>query len=461
MTTPCRTPVNELTKYNHMDYKELTESLVARCLRLGADSAEVYLQTGRNLSIRVRNADIETIQEASTAGIGIRVIVDGKTGFSHSNDMNRKSLDDSISRAIAFAKLTTPDESNILPSDAGYTDVQGLYDPQIAQVSMDRKIEMALKVEELAMQDPRITHSSGSSFGEREGEVYIANSSGLSKNYKSSICSVGLGVVAEKGDQRRTGWESSARRFFADLESLEEIAASAARKAWELLDPQMVRTQRAPVIFDSSVASSLLGGVITAVNGERVLQGASFLQSSMDRQFASSLLTITDDGTRPKGLGSSPFDGEGVPTAKRVLIENGVLRGFLYNTQVAARAGVKSTGNASRGGYSSLPGIGTHNIYLEPGNYSQEDIIAATDRGLLLKGVTGYGINPVTGNFSGGATGMWIENGRIAYPVEGLAIAGSAEQILMGIDMMGNDRDLNRSFASPSFRIAEMQIGGA
>ena len=444
-----------------MNYKELAENLVERSLRLGADSAEVYLQTGRNLSVRIRNADIETIQEAATAGVGIRVIVDGKTGFSHSNDMSRGALDDSISRAIAFARLTTPDESNVLPSDTGYTGVDGLYDPEIARVSMDRKIEMALKLEELAMQDPRITHSSGSSFGEREGEIFIANSNGISKNYRSSFCSVGVGVVAEKGDQRRTGWESSGRRFFADLESLDDIAASAAQKAWELLDPQMVRTQRAPVIFDSLVASSLLRGVIAAVNGERVLQGASFLQNSMDQQFASSLLTITDDGTRAKGAGSSPFDGEGMPTQKRVLVERGVLRGFIYNTQVAARAGIESTGNASRGGYTRLPGIGTHNIYLATGDHSQEEIISATPTGLLLKGVTGYGLNPVTGNFSGGASGFWIENGKIAFPVEGLTVAGNAEQILNGIDMMGNDIDMNRSFASPSFRIAEMQIGGA
>ncbi len=444
-----------------MNYKELAETLVERSLRLGADSAEVYLQTGRNLSIRIRNSDIETIQEAATAGVGIRVIVDGKTGFSHSNDMSRSALDDSISRAIAFARLTTPDESNVLPSDAGYTEVEGLYDPEIARVSMDRKIEMALKVEELAMQDPKITHSSGSSFGEREGEIFIANSKGISKTYRSSFCSVGVGVVAEKGDQRRTGWESSARRFFGDLESLEDIASGAAQKAWELLDPQMVRTQRTPVIFDSSVASSLLGGVISAVSGERVLQGASFLQNSMDQQFATSLLTITDDGTIAKGTGSSPFDGEGVPTRKRVLVENGVLRGFLYNTQIAARAGAESTGNASRGGYTRLPGIGTHNIYLASGIHSQEDIISATDRGLLLKSVTGYGLNPVTGNFSGGVSGFWIEKGKIAFPVEGLTAAGSAEQILNGIDMMGNDIDMNRSFASPSFRIAEMQIGGS
>ncbi len=444
-----------------MDYKELTVQLVNRCLRQGADAAEVYLQTGRNLSVRVRNADIETIQEAASSGIGFRVIVDGKMGFSHSNDLSRSALDNTISRAIAFARLTTPDDSNVLPSDPGFTDVEGLYDPEIARVSMETKIDMALALEDLAMKDPKITHSSGASWGERESEVFIANSNGLSKTYKSSMCSVSVGVVAQKGDQRRTGGESSSRRFFADLEPLEEIAESAAQKAWELLDPRMVPTQRTAVIFDTSVAASLLRGVIVAINGERVLQGASFLQDSMNQQFATPLLTITDDGTVPKGSGSSPFDGEGVPTRKRVLVENGVLRGFLYNTQVAARAGAESTGNASRGGYTSLPGIGTHNLYLGTGDHSQEEIIAATGRGLLLKGVTGYGINPVNGNFSGGATGFWIENGRIAYPVEGLTIAGSASQILNGIDMMGNDIDMNRVFASPTFRVAEMQIGGA
>ena len=444
-----------------MDYKKLTVKLVDKCLSLGADSAEVYLQTSRNLSIRVRNADIETIQEASSGGVGFRVIVDGKMGFSHSNDLSEQALNDTISRAVAFAKLTTPDESNILPSDNRLTRVEGLFDPEISGISMERKIDMALAIEKHAMNDPKITHSSGSSFGEREGEVFIANSGGLSKSYKSSICSLGVGVVAEKDDQRRTGGEYCSRRFFSDLEPLEEIAEKAARKAWELLDPRMVKTQRAAVIFDPSVAPSLLQGVIAALNGERVLQGASFLKDSLNEQFASPLLSVTDDGTKPKGIGSAPFDGEGVPTAKRVLIENGILKGFTYNTRVAARAGVESTGNASRGGYTNLPGIGTHNLYLTAGQYSQEEIIAATPRGLMLKGLTGYGIDPVSGNFSGGATGFWIENGKILYPVEGLAIAGSADQILNGIDMMGSDIDMNRSFASPTLRIAEMQIGGS
>jgi len=203
-----------------------------------------------------------------------------------------------------------------------------------------------------------------------------------------------------------------------------------------------------------------LGGILGAINGERVLQGASFLAKKIDQKIASDLLTIIDDPTLKKGLGSKPFDGEGVPTQKRIIVDKGVLKGFMYNTIAAKRAGVKSTGNASRGGFTSLPGIGPHNLYMAAGKSSPEEIIKATKKGLLLKGVTGYGINPVNGNFSGGASGFWVENGKVAFPVRGLTIAGTAEDMLNAIDMLGNDLDLNRSFTSPTFRIKEIQIGG-
>jgi PmbA protein len=325
---------------------------------------------------------------------------------------------------------------------------------------MEKKINMALDPEKLAMKTAGITKSSGAGYGEGETEIFIANSNGLLKNYKSSGCSLGVSVVAEKENQKNTGNEYCSRVFFSDLLSLEEISSVAVQKALELLDPVMIETQKAAVIFDPDVARSLFGGIITAINGERVLQGASFLKDFLNKPFASPLLTIIDDGTRPKSMGSAPFDGEGVPTGKNVIVEKGLLKSFIYNTQAAKRAGVKSTGNASRGGFSSLPGIGTHGIYLQPGNSPVNEIIAATRKGLLLREVTGYGIDPVSGNFSGGASGLWIVNGEIAHPVKGVTIAGKALDILKAIDMMGNDIDMNRTFAAPTIRIAEMQIGG-
>ena len=208
------------------------------------------------------------------------------------------------------------------------------------------------------------------------------------------------------------------------------------------------------------MGGALLGGILAAVNGERVLQGASFLARSLGQKIGSELLTVIDDGTRPKGLASRPFDGEGVPTRKQAVVEKGVLKTFLHNSRTAKRAGVASTGNASRGGFTSLPDIGAANFFLAPGTTPAEEIIRSTARGLLLKEITGYGINPVTGHFSGGASGLWIEEGKVVFPVKGLTIAGTAQEIFNGLDLLGDDLDLDQAFATPSFRIASLQIGG-
>lgn len=443
-----------------MDYKSLAEQLVKKCVKKGADAAEVYIESGRELSLEVRNGDIETAQETSAHGAGFRVFVKGKMAFSHCNDFSDPALDNAIQSAITFAKTTTPDENNILPDEKEVAAVADLYDPKISEVPMEQKVAMAKEIEKLALKDARITKSAGSGFYENEGEIFLANSYGLVKSYKASACTWGVSVVAEKGDQKSSGGEYCSRRFFDDLKAAEEIAGKAAKDAYQMLDPRMVKTQKAAVIFDPDVAFAILGGILAAINGERVLQGASFLAKMMDQKIACEMLTLIDDGIKPRGLGSKPFDGEGVPTQKRIIVDKGVLKGFLYNTIVAKRAGVKSSGNASRGGFTSLPGIGAHNFYMAAGEIHPEEIIKATKTGLLLKGVTGYGINPVNGNFSGGAEGFWIENGKIAFPVKGLTIAATAEEMLNSIDMVGNDLDLNRSFTSPTFRIKEMQIGG-
>lgn len=443
-----------------MDYKELTEQLVNKCLKKGADAAEVYCESSRNLNVGIRNGDIETVQQAESHGVGIRVMVKGRMAFSSCNDLSDRALNETISSAVKFASSMTPDENNVLPEDKGITEVEGLYDPQMNQIPLETKISLAKEAENLAMKDSRITKSGGARYAEGEGQVFIANSNGYKKNYKASSCSFGVNVIAEKGDQKSPGGESCSRRYYSDLQKPEEIANKAIQEALQMLDPQMVKTQRATVIFDTDVARSILGGILSAINGERVLQGASFLRERLNTKICSELVTIIDDGTVPKGLGSKWFDGEGVPTQKRIIVDKGVLKSFMYNTIAAKRAGVKSTGNASRRGFRSLPGIGAHNFYMSKGDSTPDEIIGATKTGLLLKGVTGYGINPVNGNFSGGASGFWIENGKIAFPVKGLTIAGKADEMLNAIDMLGTDLDLNRTFTAPTFRIPDMQIGG-
>jgi PmbA protein len=445
---------------NMMDYKGLAEQLVKKCLKKGADAAEVYIENGRNLSIEVRKGEVETVEEAASYGAGFRVFLKGKMAFASSNDLGERPLEDAIGRAIEFAKITTPDPNNGLPDDTGMTEIAGLYDPRIAQISMEQKIDLAKKIEQLAMKDSRITKSDGARYGEGEGEVIIANSSGLAKSYRSSACSLGVSVVAEKGEQKSSGGEFCGARSFKDLKPAEEVAAKAARDAYEMLDPRSVKTQKAAVIFHSDVGYALLGGILGAVNGERVLQGASFLGRMLGQKIGSELVTLIDDGTLEKGVASEPFDGEGVSTQKRLIVEKGVLKGFMYNTIVAKRAGVRSTGNASRGGFTSLPGIGPHQFYMAAGQAKPEDIIMATKVGLLVKEVTGYGINPVNGNFSGGASGFWVEEGKIAFPVKGLTIAGTAEEMLNGIEMVADDLDLSRARTTPTFRIRLLQIGG-
>jgi PmbA protein len=374
--------------------------------------------------------------------------------------MTEAALDNAIASAVAFARTTTADPSNVLPADPGVTAVEGLYDPAIAAVPMAKKIDLAKDVEKLAMKDQRITKSAGARYGEDEGEIVLANSNGLSKSYRSSGCGFGVSVVAVKGDVQSPGGESCSRRFFGDLLPAAEVASRAAKSALELLDPKPLKTQRAAVLVDPDAAGAILGGLLAAINGESVLQGASFLAAMLDKPIASELLTLIDDGTRPRGLASRPFDGEGVPTRKRIVVDRGVLKGFMYNTIVAKRAGVKSTGNATRRGYASLPGIGAHNFSMAHGTAAPAEIVKATKTGLWLKDVTGYGINPVNGNFSGGASGLWVENGQVAFPVRGLTIAASATEMLNGIDLVGSAIDLNRGFAAPLFRIREMQIGG-
>ncbi len=443
-----------------MDIKGIAEQLVKRCLEKGADAAEVYIESGRNLSLDIRKGDIETVQEAASAGAGIRVFVQGRMAFASSNDLGDKALDEAAGRAIAFARVTTADPNNVLPDDKGETAVAGLFDARIAQVPMEEKIELAKRLEALALKEPRVTKSDGASYRESEAEIAIANSNGLAKSYKASGCGVGVSVVAEKGEQKSSGGDSCSRRFYGDLKPAEEIAAKAGREAADMLDPRQVKTQKAPVIFHADVSRALLGGILGAVNGERVLQGASFLAGKIGQRIAVEGLTVVDDGTLAKGLASAPFDGEGVPTGRRVIVENGVLRSFMYNTAVAKRAGVRSTGNASRGGFDGLPGIGPHNFHMLAGTAKYDDIIAATKTGLLVKSVTGYGINAVNGNFSGGAAGFWIENGKIAFPVQGLTIAGTADEILNGIDLMADDLDPNDAMAAPTLRIKLLQIGG-
>ena len=247
-----------------LNYKKLAETLVKKCLNKGADAAEIYIEKQRSLGVRIRNGETETIQENASNGVGFRVFVKGRMAFSYCNDFSEKALDQAINSAIVFAGNTTPDKNNILPTEKGFTDVKGLYDPSINRVSMDKKIDLAIEVEKLAFKDPRITKSAGARYSESEVEIYLSNSNGLLKNSKTQECSLGVSVVAEKDEQKTYGSEYCSRRFWKDLKNPEEIAQKAAKEAYEMLDPRIVKTQKAAVIFNPDVAYAILGGILRA-----------------------------------------------------------------------------------------------------------------------------------------------------------------------------------------------------
>jgi len=314
--------------------------------------------------------------------------------------------------------------------------------------------------------DPRIANSDGGSFDAATGRKVLANSRGFVGGYRTSYAGVSAAPLAmdANGAMQRDGWWSGARRL-ADLESPESIGKEAARRALRRLGARRVATQRVPIVFAPEVARSLIGSVFEAASGDAIWRGASFLAGRLGEQIAAPSITVVDDNfmllpTGVGGFGSSPFDGEGLPSRRTVVVEAGVLRTYLLNTYSARKLGMKSTHNASRG-LAGTPGIGCGNLYLEPGTLTPEEIFAAIPVGLYVTSLMGFGVNTVTGDYSRGATGMWIENGVLTHAVEEVTIAGNLAEMLRNVTAIGNDLVFRGSVASPTLRIDGMTIAGA
>jgi PmbA protein len=294
----------------------------------------------------------------------------------------------------------------------------------------------------------------------------LANSRGFLGGYRTSYAGISAAPLAQDatGQMQRDGWWSSARRL-ADLESPESIGKEAARRALRRLGARRVATQRVPIVFAPEVARSLIGSVFEAASGDSIWRSASFLAGRLGEQIAAAGLTIIDDNTMllPSGMGgfgTSPFDGEGLPSQRTVVVENGVLRNYLLNTYAARKLGMKSTHNASRG-LAGTPGIGCGNLYLEPGTQTPDQIIGDISAGLYVTGLMGFGVNVVTGDYSRGATGLWIENGQLTHAVEEVTIAGNLAEMLKNVTAIGNDLEFRSAVASPTLRIDGMTIAGS
>ena len=450
-------------RFSDMELGQFAGDIIDAALKAGADQADLLLQIGRESEIVVRMGKIETIKEAVSQGYGLRVFKNRKLGFCHSSDFSLDAAKTAVKQAVSLAGEVSSDEHNGLPEPvtiSGIPDTD-IYDRTIAEIPSQTKIDICLETENAVFEyDRRIVNSEGVGFYDGEGITIMANSNGVNFSFPASYCVLTANPVArENGKLQANSWHSM-KRHFKEMASPGHVARMAAERTIRMLGARTPSTAKVPVVFDPMTGSALLSSILGALDGDAVFKSASFLADKLDKVVASPLVTIVDDGVIPKGLGTSPFDGEGLPTGKKEVISNGRLCTFLYDTYTARKAGTKSTANARRE-YSSLPSIGPLNFYMQPGISKFDEIIETVKNGLLLTNLMGFGANTVTGDYSLGGSGTWIENGRLAYPVEGITVAANLLDILKQIDLVGNDLEFFGQVATPSFRVARMTVSGA
>jgi PmbA protein len=457
-----------------LDLKSLAAEVVARANKAGATDAEAVVSEGDEFSVSVRMGEVETLQESGSRGLGLRVFVGQRSASASTSDLTPDGVAQLVSGAMALAKVTEEDPFAGLPDreDFGQLPVKDsanlrLYFEDVYSLPAAERIDRARRAEAAALAaDSRITNSQGGGFDAATGRRVLANSRGFLGEYRTSYCGISAAPLAmgEDGQMQRDFWSSSARRI-ADLESPEAIGQEAARRALRRLGARRVPTQRVPIVFAPEVARSLIGHLFEAASGDSIWRSASFLAGQLGESVASSNVTIVDDHTMilPSGVGgfgTSPFDGEGLPTRRTVVVEGGMLQTYLLNTYTACKLGMRSTANATRG-LAGSPGIGAGNLYLLPGSQTPEEILAGIPAGFYVLSLMGFGANLVTGDYSRGASGLWIENGELTYAVEEVTIAGNLREILRNITAIGNDLIFRSSVTSPTLRVDGMTVAGA
>ncbi len=439
--------------------RDLAEALVAFARKCGADEAEVSVVDGYEFNVDVRKGRIETLIEAGSRSAGVRIIKDKKTAYTSSSDLDMGTLKRLVRNAVRRAELGNPDEfAGLAPLSKEQVDAASLdlYDPEIARLDSKTKIALARDTERAALRDKRITNSYGATFASNEIRSVLAMTTGFVGEYEQTYCGLGVGLQAGDTDNRVEDSWSSSKRHFKDLEAPEAIARKAVERTVRQLKPRKIRTQNVPVIFDPTQTAWLMGFLFGCVTGTAVYQKASFLEGKLGQRIGSERITVIDDALLPGELGSHPFDSDGLPCRKTVVVERGVLRNYLCNYYSARKLGLQSTGSADGSG------VGPANFYLEPGPgaISPKDIIAGTKKGLLLIRTLGHGLNSVTGDISRGAFGLWIEDGEIAYPVTEVTISGNLGRILETIEAVGTDLEFLSPVTGPTVKVAEMTVAG-
>jgi PmbA protein len=446
------------------DLKSLAQDLVRRATKGGASAAECVIREGDEFSTLVRLGQVETLKESGSKSIGVRAFFGQRAASTYSSDFSREGLDRMLKSALELAKVTSEDPFAGIPEASQLGQLEGdlaLYHEDVYSLPGSDRIDYARRAEKAALDfDPRIKNSEGGSFDAATGHKILANSHGFVGEYRRSYCSVTAVPIAqtEGAAMQRDYWFSVARTL-KKLDPPEQVGRIAAERTLRRLGARKVRTAKVPVVFDPLVSTSILEHIFEGVNGDSVYRGASFLAGKLGEKIAGDNVTVIDDGTMPGGFGTSPFDGEGVPTRRTVVIENGVLKSYLLNTYTAKKLGLQTTANAARG-LAGTPGIGPGNYFLQPGPKSPKELIGGIKEGLYVTEFLGHGVNLVTGDYSRGASGLWISGGELAFSVEEITVAGNLKDVFFNISEIASDLEFRGSVAAPTICIDGLTVGG-
>jgi PmbA protein len=446
------------------DLKQLATDVVSRAMNGGASAAECVVREGDEFSTVVRLGQVETLKESGSRAIGVRVFFGQRAASTYSSDFSADGIERMLKSALELARICSEDPFAGIPDASKFGSLSGnldLYHEDVYSLPGTERIEYARRGEKAALDsDPRIKNSDGGSFDAATGRKVLANSHGFVGEYRRSYCSIAVVPIAqdENGGMQRDYWYSVSRSL-AKLDPAEKVGQEAARRTLRRLGARKVKTAHVPVVLDPTVANSMLEHIFEGINGDSVYRGASFLAGKLGEKIAGPNVSVIDDGTISGGFGTTPFDGEGIPTRRTVVIENGILKSYLLNTYTAKKLGLETTANASRG-LAGTPGIGPGNYFLQPGTKTPKQIIGDIKDGLYVTEFLGHGANLVTGDYSRGASGMWIVNGELTYPVEEITVAGNFKEMFNNISEIGSDLEFRGSVASPTIRIDGLTVGG-
>ena len=443
--------------------QDLAHDILARAKARGASQGDVVMAESQSFFVTVRLGEVEKISQSGEKRLGLRLFFGNSSASASTSDISEQAIEKLVEDTALMARATAQDphgglpDANELARDIPDLD---LLDEGARSVSVEEKIQIALDTEKCALAfDKRITNSEGAEFSNGFGRVIYASSHGFSGEYEGSNFGHSVAPVAKSnGSMQRDYWYSSNRKF-SRLESPQSVGEKAARRVLRRLGARKVKTCEVPIVFEPEIAASLLRNLASAISGYALYKGASFLIGKLGTQIGSELLTVIDDATIPGALGSKPFDGEGLPTGKKTIVERGKLQSYLLDSYSGRKLGMASTGNASRS-VGAPPGVAPANFYLSPGKYSSDEIIASVKRGFYITELIGFGVNMVTGDYSRGAAGLWIEDGELTHPVEEVTIAGNLKSMFQNIDMIGNDLELRGRIAAPTLRISQMTVAG-